>query len=226
MQQAAVAQKSRERLSHAEPHAGQREHLHRPEGRCLSNDDPGRDRVASGEPNRRAEGVPSPMETPEPTETPGPTSQPEPDDGEARQLSRPKGKSAGSATPQTWPTVPPHLETRSATIPPRAGRGASASHAKKARPEPRNQKEERVAYYKTTWRLRAPQPDGDGHAWRRGGVSATRKRHVEKSPEKRAADVAATETPCTPRGVQPKSVRHAARRGAFRDNSNEHVAAT
>lgn len=57
-------------------------------------------------------------------------------------------------------------------------------------------------------------------------VSATRKRHVETSPEKRAADVAATETLRTPRGVQPKSVRHAARRGDFGGKSNEHVAAT
>ena len=44
-------------------------------------------------------------------------------------------------------------------------------------------------------------------------MSATRKRHVERSPEKRDADVAATETLRTPRGVQPKSVRHASKRG-------------
>ena len=101
MQQASGAQRSRERPSHAEPQAGRREHLHRPEGgRPPPMMTPA---ATSFRPASRTDGprrAPSPMDTPEATETPGPTSQPEPDHGEARQLSRPKERVLAAPRPK------------------------------------------------------------------------------------------------------------------------------
>ena len=117
-----------------------------PKEGALPNDDPGGDLVSAGEPYRRAEAGTVTDGHPGGNRNTGPNEPTGTGPWRSAATLQAEGKSAGSATPQTWRTVPPRLETRSAAIPPRPGRGASASHAKKARPEPKNQKEQDVAY--------------------------------------------------------------------------------